>query len=377
MENQDCNQDSIFIGAIFDNKKQLKKACQALATRENFEYTTTKSDTVRYKIKCSCEGCPWRMHAAKIGDAKEGAFEVRTIGEPHNCLGNQKLGHRQATATFLSHTIQEKLRDNASYRPKHIQQDIRREFGITIPYLQASRAKTAALQAINGTDEESYRALPKYCTDLLRNNPGSKIVLQSTPDEAIAGGQRFRRMFVCYSASAKGFVYCRPVLGLDGTHLKAKYRGILLAATALDVNGSLFPLASAVVSAENDENWMWFVQLLREIVEDYIPALLEPQALTFVSDRQKGLLESVGTCFPNSPHGYCLRHLYENMHKEFKHPMLKAFLWRAAKAITKEDFDKALEEIGGLHPRALPWLLNHADLKHWAEYYFPGHRYDH
>ena len=40
MENQDCNQDSIFIGAIFDNKKQLKKACQALATRENFEYTS-------------------------------------------------------------------------------------------------------------------------------------------------------------------------------------------------------------------------------------------------------------------------------------------------------------------------------------------------
>src|SRR5438552_16271629 len=41
--------------------------------------------------KCSCEGCPWRMHAAKIGDTKEGAFEVRTIGEPHNCRGIQKL----------------------------------------------------------------------------------------------------------------------------------------------------------------------------------------------------------------------------------------------------------------------------------------------
>ena len=72
-----------------------------------------------------------------------------------------------------------------------------------------------------------------------------------------------------------------------------------------------------------------------------------------------------------------MRHLYENMHKEFKHPMLKAFLWHAAKAITKEDFDKAIEEIGGLHPRALLWLLNHADPKHWAEYYFPGHRYGH
>ena len=196
------------IGAIFDDKKQLKKACQALATHENFQYTTTKSDTVHYTIKCSCEGCPWRMHAAKIGDAKECAFEVRTIGEPHNCLSNQKLSYRQGTATFLSQAIQEQLRNNASYRPKHIQQDIQRQLGITIPYLQASHAKTVALQAINSTDEESYPALSKYCTDLLRNNPGSKIVLQSTPDEAIAGGQRFRLMFICYSTSAKGFVYC-------------------------------------------------------------------------------------------------------------------------------------------------------------------------
>jgi len=43
-------------------------------------------------------------------------------------------------------------------------------------------------------------------------------------------------------------------LGLDGAHLKAKYLGILLAATGVDANGALFPLAYAVVDAENDDN---------------------------------------------------------------------------------------------------------------------------
>ena len=35
--------------------------------------------------------------------------------------------------------------------------------------------------------------------------------------------------------------------------------GILLATTAIDAIGSLFPLAHAVVDAENDDNWLWFL----------------------------------------------------------------------------------------------------------------------
>ena len=76
----------------------------------------------------------------------------------------------------------------------------------------------------------------------------------------------------------------------------------------------LFPLAYGVVDAENDQNWLWFLQSLHCIIERQVPQYLEVGVLAMLSDRQKGLIEGVQQVFPNSPHGYCLQHLEENMH---------------------------------------------------------------
>ena len=80
---------------------------------------------------------------------------------------------------------------------------------------------------------------------------GSSIILETTSSDA---GTKFHRLFISYRASIDGFVHCRALLGLDGTHLTSKYGGILLAATAPDARGQLFLVPFAVVSAENDEN---------------------------------------------------------------------------------------------------------------------------
>src|SRR5579859_7676947 len=91
----------------------------------------------------------------------------------------------------------------------------------------------------------------------------------------------------------------------------------------------------------------------------------------------KGLLEAVERLFPGSPHRYCLRHLYENLHKQFKHPGLREYLWKAARATSAEAFNDAIEKMRGIAPNSVPWLLSLADPSHWAEFYFPGHRYSH
>lgn len=153
--------------------------------------------------------------------------------------------------------------------------------------------------------------------------------------------------------------------------------GILLAATAIDANGCLFPLAHAVVDAENDNNWLWFLQLLLTVVQSHALQSLIDKALVFLSDRQKGLLEGVDRVFPSCPHGYCLKHLEANLVKEFKNSKLSEFLWKAASATTQSTFDKALEDMAKINPGSVPWLLSHAKPEHWAELYFPGRRYGH
>ena len=68
--------------------------------------------------------------------------------------------------------------------------------------------------------EEAYNALPKYCEEVLRSNPGSTVKL-----EIDSATSQFKGLFICFAGSAMGFVYCRPVIGIDGTHLKHKYQG--------------------------------------------------------------------------------------------------------------------------------------------------------
>ena len=54
-----------------------------------------------------------------------------------------------------------------------------------------------------------------------------------------------------YHAQKVGFLAgCRPIIGLDGYHLKGKFGGQLLAATARAGNDNIFPVAIAVVKQE-------------------------------------------------------------------------------------------------------------------------------
>src|SRR5438552_19117021 len=140
--------------------------------------------------------------------------------------------HTQAGAALISSLIQPRLKDHPNYSPNEIKKDARRDAFVNVSYSTAWRAKEKAMSNINGSYEDAYAQLPKLCLDLMEVNPGSTIILDRS------AANNFRRLFICYAASANGFGDCRPVLGLDGTHLKSKYLGILIAATGVDANGA-------------------------------------------------------------------------------------------------------------------------------------------
>ena len=88
---------------------------------------------------------------------------------------------------------------------------------------------------IGRTCPDTYRQLPEYCEKLKATNAGSVIALESTEEN------KFRRVFMSFGAQGTGFVHCRPIIGLDGTHLKSRYKGILLVATIVDARGISSP----------------------------------------------------------------------------------------------------------------------------------------
>ncbi|KAK8628402.1 hypothetical protein V6N13_064109 [Hibiscus sabdariffa] len=98
---------------------------------------------------------------------------------------------------------------------------------------------------------------------------------------------------------------CRPIIGLDGCHMKGYYQGHLLADVEIDANDSIYSIAFAVLESENQSSWCWFLELLAIDLE-----IENSHSFTFMTNRHKGLMDIVPYLFSYSAHRTCVRHLY-------------------------------------------------------------------
>nr|GEX07352.1 hypothetical protein [Tanacetum cinerariifolium] len=119
------------------------------------------------------------------------------------------------------------------YRGKEIMTYVKARFKIDISYSQAWRAKCYALKLLRGTPEESFAKLPLYCHNL-------KI-----------------RTFVSHM---------RPLIIIDGAHLKGEFFGTMYLAVAMDANNQILPLAYGEGKSETFRSWDWFLRKLKECI---------------------------------------------------------------------------------------------------------------
>lgn len=207
------------VGASFSSLQEVKNACKAHSIQNAFEYRVLKANKERYTITCNAEECTWRLHASSVKGSS--IYRIKTYEPEHTGFSISHTGHINVDYGFLAEKITDKVKEQPSYRPIDIIQDVQRDMGVKITYSTAYRAKEQANEINNGTHDAAYQALPKYCEDIVNSKPNSVAILEKTPDN------KFRRLFISYSACAIGFVHCRPLLGLDGTHLKHKYQGTI------------------------------------------------------------------------------------------------------------------------------------------------------
>ena len=165
-------------------------------------------------------------------------------------------------------------------RPNEIIQVILGDHNVNISYWKAWRSREVALDYAKGSSGESYKLLPDYLQRLVVANPGT-ITHMETQFEA-GFGHRFKYMFLALAASVNGFKRMRSVIIIDGTHLRGKYGGCLMTASAQDGNYQVFPLAIGIVDSENDKAWEWFFKMLLHFIPN-------KEETVFVSDRHASI----------------------------------------------------------------------------------------
>ncbi|XP_073149031.1 uncharacterized protein [Henckelia pumila] len=357
-EGQDLSKFKLVVGMRFRDYKQCRDVLTDVSIREGFELTFLKNEKSRITAKCK-ENCGWRFHASAVMGGP--TIQIKTLKGKHTCPRVRK--NWRANYKYLAGVIERAVRENPGMKADQISQYVSRECGVDVTKWTVYRAKKHAMQKIRGVDSVQYAILRDYCETILKFNPRSKIIIRNREgsDPPIFG----KLYYSLFGLKMNFLSVCNPIIGLDGCFLKTAFGEQLLAAIGRDGNDGMVPIAIAVVETENYETWTWF---LTELLED-IGGIGEDR-WTFVSDRQKGLLEALKDLVPNCEHRFCARHMLQNFKKKFKNPDLVRLFWKAAGTGNKNVFDVVMKEIAALDPKLNP---NHETVAEWLEKIPPKH----
>ncbi|GJV34033.1 elongation factor G, III-V domain-containing protein [Tanacetum coccineum] len=246
----------------------------------------------------------------------------------------------------------------------HIQDTIKSQLELEVTKNQCKRAKAMVMKRLERDVQHEYKKLNNYAAALVHTNPGSSVDIEV---EHICHGSTpyFKRMYVCLAAVREGFLDgCRKYLGLDGCFLKGVVKGMLLTAVGKDPNNQFFPLAWAIVETESQSSWTWFLKHLKIDIKTR-----DGQEWTFMSDKQKGLLNAVQELFPQAEHRLCARHIYANWYSDFRGEQLKMAFYSVAKCANEAQVNQRLDVIEDIQSGAKQ-SLESKDIRQWCRAFF-------
>ncbi|KAH0705967.1 hypothetical protein KY285_010491 [Solanum tuberosum] len=273
------------------------------------------------------------------------------------------MSQRQATIGLIAGIVAPKYENHKrKHTPKDIQEDVKRDLGVDINYMKVWRLKERAIKMLRGGPTEGYIKMPSYLYMLDTVYPNSYIRMHKSTDN------EFMYLFIALYPFIKGFEHCRPIVVVDGAHLKGAYKGTFVSASTLDGAGCILPLAYGVIDSENDNSWTWFFEHFRG-------AFGERVNMCVVSDRHESIIKAVSRVYPSVPHYACVWHLWQNVCKYYKKSKntLSDVFYAMAKAYRQEDFDEIMKKVEDMDHRVKDYLML-AGYEKWARVHAPANR---
>lgn len=232
------------IGMVFLSVIELRGAIQEYIVQNRVHIKYLKNDKQRVRAHC-VEGCPWYLFAAP--DSRTKSFVVKKYIGEHTCSKEWEL--QQFTARYLAKRYLEKFRADEKMSLQDFARIVQLDFNMTPTRSKLSRARRIALKQIKGDELKQYDMLWDYAEEIRTTNPGSSMFL------TVKDG-KFESLYMSLDAAKRGFLAsCRPVICIDGCHLKTRYGGIMLTAVGIDPNDCIFPIAIGVVEVEDKNTW--------------------------------------------------------------------------------------------------------------------------
>ncbi|KAK9921892.1 hypothetical protein M0R45_030385 [Rubus argutus] len=341
----DLGTPNFCVGQAFANSEELKEAVREYCIVFQRGLWFQKNNKKKIEVKCQW-GCPFWLYASRI-NKEDPTLYIKTLRQAHRCNVIQNSHHLNCNR--VAKEIYEDLMVDTEWSRKGIQNRIQKKYKLDVSVQTIYRGKMAAKRINEGHYLQQYNKLAAYRKELLRSNPGSTIEIKTEMDGDV---RRFHRMYVCLAACKDGWIKgCRPIIGLDGCHIKGQHPGQILSAVGIDGNNGMFPVAYAVVEVENTETWKWFLEYLIWDLK-----MENPRSYTFITDKQKGLGIAIADLMPGAEHRHCVRHLYNNFKCKHSGEGLKQTLWNAARSSTLVWYNRNMDAMKTQSEDARKWF---------------------
>ncbi|KAM0912301.1 hypothetical protein ACQ4PT_012972 [Festuca glaucescens] len=268
----DLTNPKFYVGQVFSSVELLRKAVRTYSCIHRKDIKFLVNDKKRVNAKCGKQ-CSWYLWASY--DIRTKGYMIKRYEPKHSCSGKWKV--YSFTANFIAEKYLESFRADQDMNLKNFSRVVQKGWNMTPGRSKLQRARRVAMKVIYGDKEQQYKILWDYANEIRRSNPGSSFYL------SLDENARFKQCYMCLDASRRGFLEgCRPVIFIDGCHIKTRYRGQLLTAVGMDPNDCIFPIAIAAVEVEDTNSWKWFLETLKGDL-----GIINTTPWTIMSDKQK------------------------------------------------------------------------------------------
>ncbi|KAM0884524.1 hypothetical protein ACQ4PT_030919 [Festuca glaucescens] len=137
-------------GSIFASMSECRNALVTYCIKAERTFEVDKSDTVRYRVHCPTEDCPWRMHASKMRNITN--VQVKVNPFRHTCLEStlRKETISRAKSRWVAEEVKRWVTENHQVGTKELQKKLKEKFKIEVPYMRVFNGKQHAMDSIYG-----------------------------------------------------------------------------------------------------------------------------------------------------------------------------------------------------------------------------------